>query len=318
MGFLKRLFGGKSEPAEEDKEVKAAKNFEVLKYDGVRALRQGQFAFAIECFNAALQMKGVGPDSEVDAGNEEQDVLEVRDYLSQALIHHGELLPAYDQLLKLSEAQPDNKQIFIRMAEVAYMMEDYNAMASACEKGMLIDKDDTHLLYLYAEACNGQGDVINTIAMLTKSIMLSDKQMECEEKSSELGRLAFSQAAQSRLLRGETLLKMGDSKGAEEDVKWLLDNLQEPSEEVLLLAARICHAEGQLDEAITYYNKVVDANPFSAVAFKERGAIYLEKGDKENAEKDMQSFLEVNPKEAETVSGEFQAEGREHCPSAAK
>lgn len=64
-----------------------------------------------------------------------------------------------------------------------------------------------------------------------------------------------------------------------------------------------------------YYNKVVDANPFSATAFKERGAIYLEKGDKENAEKDMQSFLEVNPKEAEAVNGEFQAEGREHCHS---
>lgn len=302
MGFFKRLFGGKQEATPEEIDKKSDKDFEVLKFDGVRALRQGQVTYAIQCLQNALQVKGISlsADSESEA-KETQEILEVRDYLSQALIHHGELLPAYEQLQKLAEAQPDNKQIFVRMAQVAYMMEDYVAMSNACEKGMLIDKDDVHLLYLYAEACLGNGDLINTIAMLTKSILLSE-----EDKS---------QQAQSRLLRGDTLRKMGDLKGADEDAQWLLDIMEEPIEEVLLLKARLLHAESKLDDAILYYNKVVDANPFSATAFKERGAIYLEKGDKENAEKDMQSFLEVNPKEAEAVNGEFQAEGREHCHS---
>lgn len=316
MGFFKRLFGGKTEtPAE--KENKTEKNFDVLKFDGVRALRQGQFAYAIECLNAALQLKGAGAESEVSGNEESQEVLEVRDYLSQALIHNGELLLAYEQLQKLSEAQPDNKQIFVRMAEVAYMMEDYGAMANACEKGMLIDREDAHLLYLYSRACLGQGDVINTIAMLTRSIMLAEKKEEAQAEGDQQQNQeqAFAQQAQSRLLRGETLLKMGDLKGADEDAVWLLERLNQPSEEVLLLKARILHAEGKADDAILYYNKVVETNPFSAVAFKERGAIYLEKGDKENAEKDMQSFLEVNPKEAEAVNGEFKAEGREHCRS---
>ena len=302
MGFFKRLFGGKQEATPEEIDKKSDKDFEVLKFDGVRALRQGQVTYAIQCLQNALQVKGISlsADSESEA-KETQEILEVRDYLSQALIHHGELLPAYEQLQKLAEAQPDNKQIFVRMAQVAYMMEDYVAMSNACEKGMLIDKDDAHLLYLYAEACLGNGDLINTIAMLTKSILLSE-----EDKS---------QQAQSRLLRGDTLRKMGDLKSADEDAQWLLEIMEEPIEEVLLLKARLLHAEGKLDDAILYYNKVVDANPFSATAFKERGAIYLEKGDKEMAEKDMQSFLEVNPKEAEAVNGEFQAEGREHCHS---
>lgn len=302
MGFFKRLFGGKQEVTLEEIDKKSDKDFEVLKFDGVRALRQGQVTYAIQCLQNALQVKGISLSA--DSGSEAketQEILEVRDYLSQALIHHGELLPAYEQLQKLAEAQPDNKQIFVRMAQVAYMMEDYVAMSNACEKGMLIDKDDAHLLYLYAEACLGNGDLINTIAMLTKSILLSE-----EDKS---------QQAQSRLLRGDTLRKMGDLKGADEDAQWLLDIMEEPIEEVLLLKARLLHAEGKLDDAMLYYNKVVDANPFSATAFKERGAIYLEKGDKENAEKDMQSFLEVNPKEAEAVNGEFQAEGRENCHS---
>lgn len=312
MGFFRRLFGSKVEAPEQEKEEKTAKDFDVLKYDGVRALHQGQMEYAIQCFNAALQLKGNVLDSDADSTSEEKEVLEVRDYLSQALIHHGELLPAYEQLQKLAEAQPDNKQIFIRMAEVAYMMEDYGAMANACEKGMLVDRDDTHLLYLYAEACLGQGDFINTIAMLTKGIMLTEKQQEKEENADNKQKI-LAQEAQSRLLRGETLLKMGDVKGADEDAQWLEEHIEQPSEEVLLLKARILHAEGKLDDAILYYNKVVEANPFSATGFKERGAIYLEKGDKENAERDMQSFLEVNPKEAEAVNGEFKAEGKEGC-----
>lgn len=300
MGFFKRFFGGKSESSEDKKEDQSAKNFEVLKYDGVRAMHQGQMDYAIKCLTNALLAKQV--DEEGDASKEDQEVLEVRDYLSLALIQKGELAQAYDQLRKLSEAQPDNKQIFVRMAEVTYMMEDYGAMSHACEKGMLIDKDDAHLLFFYAKACLGQGDVINTIAMLTKSILLAEKLQE-----------GLAQAVQSRLLRGETLLKLGDVKGAEEDAAWLLEQLEEPVEEVLLLEARILLAQGKMDDAISYYNKVIDVNPFSAIAFKERGAIYLAKGDKVNAEKDMQSYLEMNPQEADAVTGEFKAEGKEHC-----
>ena len=121
MKFFKALFGSKEEKPEEKKKAEEAKNFDVLKYDGVRALRAGQAEFAIRCFTHALQM---------------QDDLEIHDYLSQAYIRTGELTLAYEQLQKLAEAQPDNQQIFIRMANVAYMMEDYGAMAGACEKAM--------------------------------------------------------------------------------------------------------------------------------------------------------------------------------------
>lgn len=81
----------------------------MLKYDGVRAMHQGQMGYAIKCLTNALQAKQV--DEEGDASKEDQEVLEVRDYLSLALIQKGELAQAYDQLRKLSEAQPDNKQI---------------------------------------------------------------------------------------------------------------------------------------------------------------------------------------------------------------
>ncbi len=277
MGFFKRLFGGSSASPEEEKKEKEEKDFDVLKYDGVTALKTHQLEYAIKCFKAALLRK---------------DDLEIRDYLSQAYIQNNELLPAFEQLQKLAESQPDNKEVFIRMAHVAYMMENYNEMSNACEKAKLIDKDDALVNYLYAQASLGQDDMINALAMLTKAIAMKEDYGE------------------AYLLRGDTLLKMGDAEHADEDAKWLLEHA-EPNEDIMLLKARIEHARKNLDEAITYYNKVVELNPFSIDAFKERGSVYLEKGDKLKAAEDAEHVLELNPKEIDEVNGNYKAEGTE-------
>ena len=44
MGFLKKLFGGNDQPTDNKKKENDNKQFDTLKYDGVRALRQGQSA----------------------------------------------------------------------------------------------------------------------------------------------------------------------------------------------------------------------------------------------------------------------------------
>ena len=246
MNFLKSLFGRKEEDPEKKKVEEAARNFDVFKYDGVRALRSGQLPYAIECFNHALDIR---------------DDLEVRDYLSQALIRNNELLPAYEQLQKLHEAQPDNLQVLHRMADVTYMMEDYVTMADVCEKALLLDKNDPETLFFYARACIGQDDRVNAIAMLTKAIAVKED------------------FAEARLLRGQTLLEMGDTESASEDVDWLLQHTKD-SEDVLLLQAQVDTAKGDLQKAVDVYTKVIELNPFSLQAFRERGAIRLKLGDK--------------------------------------
>ena len=199
---------------------------------------------------------------------------------------------AFEQLQKLAEVQPDNQKIFVQMAHVAFMMEDYGAMADSCERALLIDKDNAEVSYLYAKACIGQGDDVNAVAMLTKAILLKDDYGD------------------AYLLRGETLLKMGDYEGSDADAKYLLEK-QSDNESVLILKARIEHKLGNNDEAINYYNKVVDVNPFSIDAFRERGAVKLEVGDKDGAAEDMQQVLELDPKQTADINGEFSAEGVE-------
>lgn len=254
MNFLKSLFGSKAENEEEKRREEERKNFETLKYDGVRALQINQIEQALRCFSHALQL---------------HDDLETRDYYSQALIRTNDLSGAYAQLQKLVEAEPDNLQIYLRMADVAYMMEDYVAMGHACEKAMLVDSENAQVLYRYAKACIGRDDLTNAIAMLTKAIMLNPK------------------AYEAYLLRGETLLDSGDLDAADEDATHLLEQLAD-NEDVLVLKARIEQKKGNKAEALTYYNKVIDVNPFSMVAFQERGPLWMELGDEQGGSEDIE------------------------------
>ena len=62
MNFLKKLFGVQDAPTDPKQEEE--KNFEMFKYDGVRALQQHQFEYAAKCFGHALELNAFrGPVS---------------------------------------------------------------------------------------------------------------------------------------------------------------------------------------------------------------------------------------------------------------
>lgn len=274
MSFFKTLFGGGEETPEEKRHAEEARRFDILKYDGVRAARTGRLDYAVKCYTEALNI---------------HEDLEVRDYLAQTLIHTGALDDALAQLQVLAEAEPDNVAIHLQIASVAYMKEDYEAMAAECETVLAIDKDNARAHYLYGQAYAGNGNMVGAIAMLTKAIALNP----------DMG--------DAYLLRGRTLLAMGDADGADDDAGWLLQHAPD-SEEALLLKARVERERGNADEAIEIYNKVIDVNPFCADAFRERGAIKYDKGDTARAKEDMQTALEIEPDKVAGISGEYSTE----------
>ena len=277
MGFWKTLFGGDEDTPEDEKKSSEARNFDLLKYDGVKAMRIGQFDYAVKCFREALKI---------------ENDLEVRDYLQQALTRNGNIAEAIAELKIMADAQPDNVRLLTHMARLAYMEEDYDLMESICQKAEVVSPEDSMVQFQYAQACLGHNDLIGGIARLTKSISLDEAMLD------------------ARLLRGQTLLKMGELKGAQEDVDYLLEHT-EGQEDVLLLSARLLHASGDDDQAIARYDEVTAVNPFQIDAYRERGKIRFDKGDKQGAEEDMQKVLELNPQEMADVSGDYSAEGIE-------
>ena len=277
MGFWKTLLGGVDETPEEDKKNADAKQFDLLKYDGVKAMRIGQFDYAVKCYREALKI---------------QDDLEVRDYLSQALIRQGQLAEAITELKALHQQAPDNVEVLLQAAHVAYMQEDYDEMDTLCQQALQVDETHPRVHYLYAQACAGRGDIIGAIARLTKAVVLDPD------------------FADARLLRAQVLTKKGDEKGAKEDVDWLMARHAD-HEDVVLAAARLAQAKGQADEALQLYTRLIDMNPFHLEAYHERGRLRYEAGDKQGADEDMQKLLELNPNELADVSGDYSAEGVE-------
>jgi len=267
MNFFKALFGGKQESSEEKKQQEEARQFDTLKYDGVRAMKSGEIDFAVKCFRHALSMK---------------DDLEIHDYLSQALIAQNNLIEAYDELQIMAEAQPDNQAIFIRMANVAYMMEDYGALSNACEKAMLIDDSNAEVMYLYGRGCIGQDDDVNAVAMLTRAITLNDKFYD------------------AYLLRSQANLRLEKIDEASADADFLLEQVGE-NEDVLLLKARIARAQDNDDDAIAFYGRVINENPFREEAYRERAELRRKSGDEQGAEEDLKKADEVAPEDQKSA-----------------
>jgi tetratricopeptide (TPR) repeat protein len=261
MGFWKSFFGGEEDTPEEEKKQADAKNFDLLKYDGVKALKIRQWQHAIRCLNHALSIR---------------EDLECRDYLSQALIQDNQLTAAYEELQKLHEAEPDNQEILQRMANVAFVMEDYGAMASSCEKALLISKDNPEIYYLYGRACMGQEDLTNAIAMFTKAISLNEDYGD------------------AYLMRAGVMLQRGEVEAAEQDCQWLLERASSV-EDVLILKAKVETAKGNHSEALSYYDKVIEGNPFSIEGFTLRAELKKQMGDQQGAEEDMARLREINP-----------------------
>ena len=266
MNIFKALFGGKKEDTEETKKEHEAKDFEILKFDGVRAMRSGNAEYAVKCFTHALDIK---------------DDDETRDYLSQALMANNELLEAMTQLHKLAEKVGDNTALYIRMANVAYLMDDFASMEQACAKALAMEADNHEAMYLMAVALEGLQRRNEAIDVLSKIIEIKED--------------AFS----ARLLRGNLQLKDGNNDAALADADVLNENNPD-NEDVLMLMAQARHAMKQLDEAEELCTRVIELDPFNTSAFSERAAVRGEKGNKEGEDEDLQVLLQLNPQQAGT------------------
>mgnify|MGYP003401005183 FL=1 len=57
MGIFKSLFGREAKQPEKNQDKNQERNFDILKYDGLKAMKIGKTGYAIRCFTEALAIR---------------------------------------------------------------------------------------------------------------------------------------------------------------------------------------------------------------------------------------------------------------------
>lgn len=302
--FLKSLFFGESEEAED---AKVKRDFDVLKYDGIRALNMGKTAYAIRCFNEALKL---------------QEDIEILEKLVGAYSREDRMEEAIETAGRLIAVEPNNVAVLLMRANLCFVAEQYPESIADCHRAIALDATIPQAYFLLAKAQKSSGDALGAIVGLSQAIQLKDD------------------FAEAHLLRAEVMLGAGDCKNGLEDAERVVKLLPE-EENAYLVRGRLYEAlengdmaekdyqyvtalnpfneqaylrlgslyigRQRLDEAIELFDEAIELKPDFARAYGERGRARLQKGDKEGSLADMKKALELNPngEDAKKLNGTY-------------
>ena len=99
MGIFSSLFGGSKKTEEE-------KNFDILKYDGIRAMRIGKLTYALKCFEEATAI---------------QEDLETMQHQANTYIRVNRMDDARQLMNRMTEIASDQPLVFQSLASLCYM-----------------------------------------------------------------------------------------------------------------------------------------------------------------------------------------------------
>ncbi|MBR5297064.1 MAG: tetratricopeptide repeat protein [Parabacteroides sp.] len=293
--FFKSLFSSSKEMSEDEMHKSEQKKFDVLKYDGVRALKIGKLAYAIKCLEGALEL---------------QEDFEARTYLVTAYTAAHKLEEALLELNKLVELDPDHIQTRLSRVNLLFMLDKEAEVETDCLH--VIELDETNHLpwFLMGKAKRVLNNPLGAIADLTKAIALEESFVEAYLARAEV-LLGIGQAKEalldaekalsldpeeenSYLLRGRIQEALENWDAAAADYQSTLE-LNPFSEEAGLLTGRLLITQNRLDEAIHFLDELIELKPELAKAYAERGRAKNLKGDKVGAFDDLKKSIELNP-----------------------
>ncbi|WP_270229820.1 tetratricopeptide repeat protein [Parabacteroides bouchesdurhonensis] len=307
MGIFKSLFSSsKEENPEEEKAKTDQKNFDILKYDGIRAQKMGRLAYAIKCFTEALNI---------------QEDFETMTYLANAYIVANEQENALHILDRMVEIEPDHVNTLLTRVHVLFFLDKDAEEIEVCQHIIELDPENHLPYYLMSKAKKATGDLLGGIADLTKTITIKEDFSEAYLLRAEI-LISMKQAKEALpdvekvielvpeeetafLLKGKIHEALGDMDDATANYQHVLD-LNPFNEDAALLAGKLLITQEKLDEAITFFDEAIETNPAFAKAYAERGRAKNLKGDKDGAFEDLKKSIELNPEgeEAQKMNGQ--------------
>lgn len=301
--FLKKLFLGGND--ENEKESKSNKDFEIFKYDGVRATRIGKFDYAEKCFLKALEIN--------------KD-FETMHYLTTLYMNTANFERAAEALKEMIETDPSVVSSYITLAQVYYIMEKYQDMQLPCNNALDIDKENADALLLLAKSNVKLGNLFDAIAFATRSIESKENNTDALLSRAEIlhGMKQYSEALkdveailaydnQNESAQIEKAEILGEEGKTEEALK-IFDQVNEENPfnmEAYISKARLYMAINEAPKAIDILTEAIELSPDYSATYRERGRARLMNGDKEGATEDVKKALELSPAEASKINGEF-------------
>ena len=82
---------------------------------------------------------------------------------------------------------------------------------------------------------------------------------------------------------------------------------------VATLTQQVVELEKKLEQQLGADGEDAEIKAALSEHLLKRGNLLMQMGDKDGAQKDMQRYLQLTPEKIGELSGEFKAEGREHC-----
>jgi len=301
MGFFSSLFFSKTE---EDEQLKVdRKNFDILKYDGIRAQRMGKLEYAVKCLTEALKI---------------QKDFETMNYLITACY----MLNRYDEALEaingmVATGVEPAVTLFMR-ANLFFTMEKYAESAADCMQVLELKPDHHVACFQLAKSQRALGETGKAIESLDRATAIKPDFAEGYALRAEIniamekGNEALADIEKlielapedetAYLLRGRCYELLGDTGAAYLDYQQASE-LNPFNEDAYLLAGRLMMSLGKYDEAITIFDEAIEHNEKSARAYAARAYAKHQTGDHDGALEDEEMVKELIPDEKEKPSG---------------
>lgn len=290
--FLKSLFGTKNTMEKEEPAKEAERKFDILKYDGIKAIKIGKTGYAIRCFNEALKFR------------EDSETLE---YLASAYLKQGDsenAIASYDRLISI---WPDHTEAYLQRAQLYLQENRENETIADCQH-ILKHSEDYRAYLLIALAQNTLSLYEEAVANLIKAseirediadIFLARSKayhaLKQYEKALEDINRAIQLAPEEEsvyMQRAKIHESCNDCQAALEDYATVTE-LNPFHEQAYLESSRILMENQRIDEAIQYLDEALEIKPAFGRAYIARGEAKKLKGDIASAAEDIQTGQEL-------------------------
>lgn len=303
--FFSSLFSsGKKEATTEGLQKDELKNFDILKYDGIRAMRIRQIPYAIKCFREALHI---------------QQDFETMSHLVSAYTMAGDPESALEVVDEMIDLEPEHVNTLLTRVNIFFLLDRDGEAIADCDRVIALEEENHLAWFLRAKAKRTINEWEGAIADLTQAIALKEDMADAylvrarillEKKEGEKALADVEKVISlveegdetAHLLRGQIYELLGDQAAAEAEYEEVLA-LNPFCEEAYVLAGRLKVAQGKPQEALEILDEAVEHNEEYAPAYAERARIRQLLGDTEGAEKDRQAALDLAPDEEKASPG---------------